>query len=100
MKQIQNLIDDMYNGNTDAILSGISSNNDFLLINAIIAGTKQGVKEDKFIEGITKAQESEAILLGFPIASIATASSHLLQKKKYTGDDVIVKELLESKFDI
>ena len=100
MKLIQNLIDDMYNGNTDAILSGVSSSNDYLLINAIIAGTKQGINEGRFIEGLTSAQKSESVLLGFPIASIATASLHLLQEKKYTGDDAIVKELLENKFDI
>ena len=98
MNQAQILINKMYNGDTEAILSGVSSDNDFVLTNAILAGTKQGIKEKKFIEGVSKAQNSKVVLLGFPLASIAVASRHFLEGEKYFGDDEIVKSLLETDF--
>lgn len=100
MNQTQILINKMHNGDTEAILLGVSSDNDFVVTNAILAGTKQGIKEKKFIEGVSKAQNSKVVLLGFPLASIAIASEHFLEEKKYFGDDEIVKSLIESNFNI
>lgn len=100
MNGIQTMVDEMYKGNIEAILSGILSDNDYVLMNAILAGTKQGLKERKFIEGVSNAQNSKTVLPGFPLASVAVASRHFLEGKKYTGGDAMVKLLLDNKFDI
>lgn len=100
MKKMQTLIDKMYDGDTEAIVSGISSKNDYILINSVLAGTKYGIKDKRFIDGVLKAQNSKSVLLGFSLASIAIASEHFLTNKRYMGDDTTVKALIESKFNI
>lgn len=100
MNQLKKLIDEMYSGNAEAILSGISSESDYIVMNAILTGAKRGMTEKQFLDGLAKAQESKTVLMGFPLASVATAAAHFLKKIKYTGNDEIIKTLIENKFTI
>lgn len=100
MKTLQTEIDRMYDGNFDAILSNISSKNEYLVMNAILCGTKRKIKNDEFIAGVKKAQDSETVLLGYPLKSVAEASLLFLTDKEYDGDDELVKSLIKNKFDI
>ncbi len=97
---MQQTINEMYSGNTDAIISGVNSNNDYLVMNAILSGTKKKIQDERFIEGVQKARKSNVVLLGYPIKSVADASYYFLTKQKYDGDDEIVKTLLENEFNI
>ena len=99
MKETQRLIDEMHGGNAEIILSNISAKTPILVLNAIMAGIKHGLKESSFIEGIRKAEENEAVLLGVPVCKVATAALHLLNAKPYTGTDRQILELIESKFE-
>lgn len=100
MENVQKLIDDMHGGNTDAIINNISSEVPFVVLHAIMSGTKSGLKEPAFLEGVRSAEASDASLLGIPVSKVATASLHLLDVKKYDGSDIVVKQLIESKFNM
>lgn len=100
MEKVQKTIDEMHAGNTAAIINNISADVPFIVLHAIMAGTKLGLKEPTFIEGVRSAEENENVLLGLPISKVATASLHLLNDKKYNGSDAVIKELIESKFDM
>lgn len=100
MKTLQNKVDSMYNGNVEAILSAVSSSNDYLIMNAILCGAKLKLKDKAFINGVEKAQSNEAVLLGFPLKSVAEAAIHFITDKEYKGNDDLVKTLLIKKFNI
>ena len=83
----------------EIILSNISAKTPILVLNAIMAGIKTGMKEPAFIEGIRKAEGNDAVLLCVPVCKVATAALHLLNAKPYTGTDRQILELIESKFE-
>jgi len=99
LNETQKIIDRMHAGNTEEILRNISSETPILVLNAMLAGIKIGLKEPFFIEGVRKAEENEAVLLNVPVCKIATAVLHLLNAKPYTGTDRQILELIESKFE-
>lgn len=100
MTQMQQNVNEMYNGNTDAIIAGIESDNDYLVMNAILSGSAHKIDDERFIAGVEKAQRNETVLLGYPIKSVAEASYHFITGKKYRGNDDIVETLLKNKFRI
>lgn len=100
MKTLQNKVDSMHNGNIEAILSGISSSNDYLVMNALLCGAKFKVKDKLFIDGVEKARNNETTLLGFPLKSIADATIHFIREKEYKGNDDLVKTLINNEFNI
>lgn len=99
-KTIQQQIDEMYSGNTEAIVTGVHSKNDYILMNAILSGAKLKIKEEDFVAGVDKARTNEIILLGFPIKSVAEAAYHFLTDRKYNGSDPVVATLIKNKFII
>lgn len=100
MQTLQNKVDSMYNGNIEAIISAVSSSNDYLIMNAILCGAKIKLKDNGFIAGVEKAQSNEAILLGFPLKSVAEAAIHFITEKEYKGNDDLVKTLIKKEFKI
>ena len=100
MQTLQNKVDSMYNGNIEAILSAVSSANEYLVMNAILCGAKLKLKDKAFITGVEKARSNEAVLLGFPLKSIAEAAIHFITEKEYKGNDDLVKTLLIKEFNI
>ena len=95
---MQQEIDEMYNGNVDAIVAGVQSENDYLIMNAILSGAQQGIKNGGFLAGIKKACDSESVLLGIPLKSVAEAAYCFLTEESYLGNDRIVTTLLENHF--
>ena len=89
----------MYAGNTEIILSSVSAEVPLLVMNAIMAGMKVGLRDSAFIEGVRKAEENGAVLLGVSVCKVATAALHLLGVKQYAGTDYLIKGLIESKFE-
>lgn len=98
MTKTQMLIDEMHKGNAEVIIENISSSTSILTLNAIMAGTKFGLRSPTFLDGVVLAEESDVVLLGVPLKSVAAASLHLLGKKEYTGNDPSVISLINSKF--
>lgn len=98
--QIQQKIDEIHKGNIAAIIEGVSSNNDLIVINAILSGAKLGVRDTSFIEAINKARLSETVVMGYPMKSVAEAAYHVLTDSKYYGEDNLVKTLLANKFEL
>lgn len=97
MTKVQTRIDDMHNGNINAITNGISSRVPIVALNAILAGTQRNLHDPVFVEGVKQAEESNEILLGIPLKSFATASLHLLGEKKYAGDDKLIIAMIDTK---
>ena len=100
MQTMQQKIDEMYSGNTEAIIAGVHSKNDYILMNALLSGAKLKIKADDFVDGVEKARNSEIVLMGFPIKSVAEAAYHFLTDRKYNGSDPVVETLIKSKFEI
>lgn len=98
MKETQKLIDEMYAGNRETILNSISCETPLLVMNAIMAGMKTGMKDPAFVEGVRKAAENDTVLLGVPICKVAAAALHLLGVKQDAGTDRMIRELIESRF--
>ena len=99
MSNVQTTINEMHNGSIEIILQGISSTTPLILLNAIIAGTKLGIKEKEFVEGLKKAEQSEEMLMGVPIKEFASASLEILEIQKYLGDNNRVKEMVQCKLN-
>ena len=100
MQTMQQKIDEMHGGNTDAIIAGVHSKNDYVVMNAILSGSRLRVKSKEFIDGVKKAQENEAVLLGIPIKSVAKASICFIENRSYKGSDPVVESLIKNKFNI
>lgn len=100
MQALRNKVDSMHNGNIESILSCISSANDYLVMNAILCGAKLKLKDKGFIAGVEKAQSNEAVLLGFPLKSVAEAAMIFITGKEYKGNDDLVKTLIKNEFNI
>lgn len=96
--QTQQKVDRMYSGDVSAIIAGIHSGNDYLMMNAVLSGAKHKIKDTSFMDGLKKAQESEAVLLGFSLKSVAEAAYIFLTGREYTGEDAGIKTLIESEF--
>lgn len=96
----QTLIDRMYSGDKNAIISGIMSERPILVMNAVMAGTKLGVRDTRFLIGLKKAGENDEVLLGIHLRKVAIAAEHLLGIKKYNGDDRTILLMIESEFGI
>lgn len=99
MSNVQINVDNMHNGSISTIMNGITSDSPFELLNAIIAGTKLGLRGKEFIEGLKKAQQNEEVLMGIPIKEFAIASLEVLGIQKYLGDNERIKEMIQCKFN-
>lgn len=100
MTELQTKIDKIRAGDTAAIIRGISSQSDLIVINSILAGAKLKLADKDFIDGVKKAQNSNVVLLGFPIKSIAEAAIYFLTDTEYSGDDALIRELIDNRFNI
>ena len=98
--KVQNLINEMHTGNTAAITQGIHSENPLLRLNAIAAGTKLGLKENRFLDGLRIARNSEASVLGFSVRKFAVAALDVLGEETYQGSDEQIRELIQVRFDV
>lgn len=98
MTKTQMLIDEMHKGNAKIITENIVSSTPIIVLNAIMAGTKMGIKSPAFLNGVAAAEESSVVLLGIPLRNFATASLHLLGKKEYTGEDPSIISIINSRF--
>lgn len=104
----QILINQMLNGDVDAIKIGLNSDNTALKINAIIHSTVFCVDDDIVISKIKEMKKDRDYLriCAFTVGEFATASLHLrgIEKfawdwKSYEGENPSIKRLIESKFD-
>ena len=99
MDTIQSRIDRMHEGDLDQIIAGINSQNNLLVMNAVLAGANQRITDEAYIEGLRKALDNSVCLMDTPISSIAAAALHVLNVQKYTGHDPRILQLITSEFD-
>lgn len=97
---IQLVINKMYAGDTEAIISCVDSEKSILVMNALMAGTKMMVRDVRFLCGVKKAKKSEAVLLGIPLKKVAIAAEHLLGIQKYRGNDKVILDMISSEFGV
>ena len=91
-------INAMYKGDRETILKGISSKTQIMVVNAVIAGTQQGITDTVFVDELKKlVSNTEIILMGVPISNIAIAALDILGITKYDGDDEYIQSLITSK---
>lgn len=100
MQEMQTQINKMYAGDTAAIIRGISSENDLIVMNSILAGARLRVLDEDFLAKIKDAQNSDVVLMGVPLKSVAEAAVCLLTGADYGGDDALVRDLIDNEFNI
>lgn len=90
----------MSQNDRNAIIYGIRSEIPILNLNAIVFGTKFKYSEPEFIE-IMKGNfaDSEITFFGNELRKFVSASLHLLGVQEYSGDDLLIKNLIKSKFE-
>lgn len=98
MSETQALINRMHNGEVSAILTGISSGSDILNLNAIITGTRIGLDDNSFILKVKALKNSDAVLLGTHLSHVAKAALDVLKIEEYSGDNKLIKELIDTRF--
>lgn len=96
----QVIIDRMYAGDREAIISGIDAESPILVMNSIMAGVKMRIRDIRFMNGLKKAEERKEILLGISLSKAAVAAEHLLGIRKYEGDDQMILSMIASEFRI
>ena len=69
-------------------------------LNAVLFGTKFGVKDDRFIGALKDMLKSDATFFGNPLRVFVQAALDVLGVEKYTGDESLAFRLIETKFDI
>lgn len=89
----------MYDKEFDKIMQNISSSNPFLIMNAIIEGTKHNITDKRFINAVKHNKSNEETILNIPIRCIAQASLHILNIEQYIGTDNLVKRLIQTKLE-
>ena len=89
----------MGTGDVKAIVAGVESNNEYVVLNAIIQGTIKKIKDTNFVEGIRKAKDSDAVFLNLPLRSVATAALDVLSIEQYRGNDAVIKDLIACGFN-
>ena len=98
--QAQQMICRIHTGDIDTIIEGTNSRNDLVVINAIISGAKMGISDARFLDGVSKALESDAKVMGYPLRSVAEAATLYLFGREYNGEDAVIQALLANKFDV
>lgn len=101
MSKSQDIINRMLNGEVTAIKLGLDSNDTVLRINAIIHSTTFKINDKYIIEKIESLTEDNNYLriCAFTVGEFATASLHIRGIKKYSGDNISIKRLIESQFN-
>lgn len=97
---IQQAIDEMKNGNISEIKRSISSKTPILIMNSLFFGVKNNLIEEDYIDKVKQLCSDDTTLMGFRIGSIAEAALSVLTCKKYTGNDLVTKSLIENNFNI
>lgn len=85
---------------TDAIVQGITNESPIVQLNALIYGTKMKLKSQTFVGGVHSLTDSDSVFFGVPMWKYAKAALHVLEIKKYTGDDDFILRLIDSGFEV
>ena len=99
MKDLNYKIATMYRGGKEEILKGIYDEKQIIVVNAIIAGTQQKIRDDAFVDQLNQiADDFETKMLNIPLSFFAIAALDILGIKTYNGDDEHIKIMIDSKF--
>ena len=88
----------MLGGDVSEILNGIVSDIPILVMNAIIGGAENRVKDRRFIDSLKEQKSNDIELLHIRIGDVAIAALDVLGIEKYTGDDQAVKDIIYTQF--
>ena len=101
MSEKKNTVNRILKGDISAIKEGFGSNDTALRIIAIINSTKLNIKDKEVIERIKILTEDNSYLriCAFTVGEFATASLHLQGIINYSGNNLSIKKLIDSKFD-
>jgi hypothetical protein len=99
MTDNQLTIDAMYSGDKEMILESIRSETPILILNAIISGTQQKIRDEKYIDGLRMATLNNIALLNVKISELAVAALDVLGIEEYHGDDQRITSYIESAFN-
>lgn len=99
-KRVQNMID----GDKDAIIDGFIGSSCVLCVNAIIQATLHKMNDKAVEVQLQRLKKDDTYIFGqntgYRISDFAYAALHLLEIVPYNGNDRAVMALIESKLDI
>ena len=93
------LLQRMKKGNKSAILEGLRHPGALFRINGIINVERYGLKDEEIIDYILDLKCDKISFDGYSVSDFAISALDLLDLEKYNGNDVAIKQLIESKFE-
>lgn len=93
------LIDEMRNGNIDAIITGLTHHGAIYRMNAIAFFSLQNRNEKAAIKRIKVLKTDFSGVDGYSVSDFAIAALDILGIEKYTGSSRNIKLLIDCQFD-
>lgn len=94
-----NLIDRMRKGEKEAIMDGLLHSGAIYRMNAISFSAISGIKDSEIKKKIKELKNDEVVLDGYSVSDFALAALDMMKVEPYSGNKIIVKKLIDSRFD-
>ena len=88
----------MRNGDREAIMKGLSCQGAIYRMDAIAFASLNNIKDAEIVKRLKELKKDDVFLDGYTVGDFAVAALDNLGIEKYIGDDVRMKNLIESKF--
>ena len=92
------IIERMRNGDREAIMKGLSCQGAIYRMDAIAFASLNNIKDAEIVKRLKELKKDDVFLDGYTVGDFAVAALDNLGIEKYIGDDVRMKNLIESKF--
>ena len=83
----------------DEIRNGIKSQLPIVVMNAIITGAENRIRDEQFIDGLRRQTENDTLLLNLRIGDFAIAALDVLGVEEYSGSNKTILELIKGQFN-
>lgn len=91
-------IERMRNGDREAIMKSLSCQGAIYRMDAIAFASLNNIKDAEIVKRLKELKKDDVFLDGYTVGDFAVAALDNLGIEKYIGDDVRMKNLIESKF--
>lgn len=93
------LLQRMKKGDKSAILEGLRHSGALFRINGIMNAERYSLKDKEIIDSILNLKCDKISFDGYSVSDFAISALDLLNLEKYEGNDVAIKQLIESRFE-
>lgn len=92
------IIERMRNGDREAVMKGLSCQGAIYRMDAIAFASLNNMNDTETVEKLMELKKDDVFLDGYTVGDFAVAALDNLGIEKYKGDNILVKNLIESGF--